>query len=134
MERRSIARPQEERQASAKRVEDLEVFKLAHHLVLSIYEITRSFPREEAFGLVAQLRRAAASIPANLAEGAGRLNRREYRQFVGIAKGSTAEVMYHLLLAKDLGHVQSEEYQKLRDNYTRVGQMLTRLAQALAAS
>jgi four helix bundle protein len=70
----------------------LEVFKLAHELVLKIYELTRTFPREETFGLVTQLRRAAASVPANLAEGAGRLNRAEYRQFVGISKGSTAEV------------------------------------------
>lgn len=84
------------------------------------------------FGLATQLRRAAASVPANLAEGAGRLNRAEYRQFVGIARGSTAEVSYHLLLAKDLGFVSEEKYQELRANCVRVGQMLMRLAQALA--
>ena len=59
-------------------VEDLEVFKLAHALVLKVYEVTRAFPREESFGLVTQLRRAAASVGANLVEGAGRLNRGEY--------------------------------------------------------
>ena len=117
----------------ARRVEDLEVFKLAHALVLRIYEITQQFPRQEMFGMVAQLRRAAASIPANLAEGAGRLNRAEYRQFVGISKGSTSEISYHLLLARDLELLSHAEYQRLRDDYIRVGQMLTRLAQALSS-
>ena len=118
--------------AAARRVEDLEVFKLAHQLVLKIYGITLGLPRQETFGLTAQLRRAAASVPANLAEGAGRLSRREYRQFVGISKGSTAEVSYHLRLAKDLGYLSSNDYSRLCDDYVRVGQMLTRLAQALS--
>jgi four helix bundle protein len=113
-------------------VEDLEVFKLAHELALGVYQTTRRFPKDEAFGLVAQLRRAAVSVPANLAEGAGRLNRGEYRQFVGVAKGSTAEVGYHLLLAKDLGYFAAAQYEPLREGYVRVGQMLTRLAQALS--
>jgi hypothetical protein len=62
---------------AARSVEDLEVFQLAHALVLRIYELTRSFPADERFGLTAQIRRAAASVPANLAERAGRLNRAE---------------------------------------------------------
>jgi four helix bundle protein len=113
-----------------KSVEDLEVFKLAHGLVLRVYEVARSFPRAKTFGLVTQLRRAAASVPATLVEGAGRLNRAEYRQFAGIAKGSAAEASYHLLLARDLGYVAQDEYDRLRGDYDRVGQMLTRLAQA----
>jgi four helix bundle protein len=112
-------------------VEDLEVFKLAHALVLKVYEVTRAFPREESFGLVTQLRRAAASVGANLVEGAGRLNRAEYRQFAGIARGSAAEASYHLLLARDLGYIARDDSDKLRADYNRVGQMLTRLAQAL---
>ena len=115
-----------------KSVEDLEVFKLAHGLVLRVYDVTRSFPRAETFGLVTQLRRAAASVPANLVEGSGRLNRAEYRQFAGIARGSAAEASYHLLLARDLGYVARDEYDKLRADYERVAQMLTRLTQALA--
>jgi four helix bundle protein len=112
-------------------VEDLEVFKLAHALVLQVYAATSTFPREETFGLAAQLRRAAASVGANLVEGAGRLNRAEYRQFVGIARGSAAEVGYHLLLARDLGFIEPDHSDKLRGDYGRVGQMLTRLAQSL---
>ena len=120
-----------ERQRPAS-VEDLEVFKVAHALVLKVYELTRTFPREETFGLVSQLRRAAASVPANLSEGAGRLNRPEYRQFAGIAKGSAAEASYHLLLARDLGYLSSEQCDDLRNDYNRVGQMLTRLTQVLS--
>ena len=112
-------------------VEDLEVSKLAHALVLKVYAATRTFPRHETFGLVTQLRRAAASVGANLVEGAGRLNRAEYRQFVGIARGSAAEASYHLLLAQDLGYIASDDPDKLREDYSRVGQMLTRLAQSL---
>jgi len=122
----------ERRTKETNSVEDLEVFKLAHGLVLRVYEVTRSFPREETFGLVTQLRRAAASVPANLAEGAGRLNRAEYRQFAGIAKGSAAEASYHLFLARDLGYVAPDDYDRLRSDYDRVGQMLTRLTQALS--
>ena len=112
-------------------VEDLEVFQLAHALVLRVYELTRTFPREETFGLVTQLRRAAASVVANLVEGAGRLSRAEYRQFAGIARGSAAEARYHLLLARDLGYIAHDDSRQLREDYSRVGQMLTRLAQAL---
>ncbi len=81
--------------------EDLEVFKRAHSLTLKIYQITKNFPSEEKFGLISQMRRASASICANLMEGSHRLNRKEFRQFVGIAKGSAGELKYHLLLSKD---------------------------------
>lgn len=114
-----------------KSIEELDVFKLAHALTLKVYEVTASFPKEETFGLVSQMRRAASSVGMNLAEGAMRLNSREYRHFVGIARGSTAEVSYQLLLAKDLGYISPEPYGELRSSYDRVGQMLTRLSQSL---
>jgi 23S rRNA-intervening sequence protein len=69
-------------------VEDLDVFKLAHQLALKTYAVTKKFPKEETFSLVDQMRRAAASVGMNLMEGAMRLGSREYRQFVGIARGS----------------------------------------------
>jgi len=83
-------------------VEDLDVFKLAHQLALRTYSVTKEFPREELFSLGNQVRRAAGSICMNLMEGAMRLGSREYRQFVGIARGSADEVCYQLLLARDL--------------------------------
>ena len=112
-------------------VEQLDVFHLAHGLVLQVYELTQSFPREEKFGLVAQMRRAAASIPANLIEGGARQSRAEYRQFVGVARGSTAEIGYHLLLGRDLGYLRQRDYELVRRDYDRVARMLTRLSQAL---
>jgi four helix bundle protein len=114
-----------------KSVEELDVFKLAHELALKIYRITVAFPREESFALVSQMRRAASSVGMNLVEGSMRLNSREFRQFVGIARGSAAEVNYQLLLAKDLGYISKKVYDELRSGYERVGQMLTRLGQSL---
>jgi len=114
-----------------KSVEQLDVFKLAHELTLRVYKVTFGFPREETFALASQMRRAASSIGMNLVEGSMRLNKREYRQFVGIARGSGAEVSYQLLLARDLGYISKEDYDELRSGYDRVGKMLTRLAQSL---
>jgi four helix bundle protein len=72
-------------------------------LVVLIYRITRSFPREEVFGLTSQLRRCAVSIPSNIAEGHGRLNTREFKQFLGIARGSNCELQTQLEIARKLG-------------------------------
>jgi len=112
-------------------VEDLDVFKLAHRLALKIYSVTKTFPKEEMYSLVDQMRRAAASVGMNLVEGAQRLSSREYRQFVGIARGSAGEVCYQLLLAKDLQYISEEVYRELRTGYDRVVQMLSKLSQTL---
>lgn len=114
-----------------KSVEELDVFKLAHELTLKVYRITAEFPREESFGVVSQMRRAATSVGMNLVEGSMRLSSGEFRQFVGIARGSAAEVGYQLLLARDLGYIPTQLYEELRADYDRVGQMLTRLGQSL---
>ena len=113
------------------KVEDLDVFKLSHLLALEIFKLTKTFPEEEKFGLISQMRRAAYSIPMNLMEGAHRLSSKEYRQFAGIAKGSAGEMKYQLLLVKDLKYVSEEEYSNLFSKYERVSQMLTKLAKSL---
>jgi four helix bundle protein len=112
-------------------VEDLDVFKLAHQLALKTYSATKTFPREELFSLGDQTRRAAGSVGMNLMEGAMRLGSKEYRQFVGIARGSAGEVCHQLLLARDLTYISNETYQELRTGYDRVIQMLLRLSQSL---
>lgn len=112
-------------------VEDLDVFKLSHQQALKIYAVTKSFPREETYSLVDQMRRAAISVGMNLMEGAMRLGTKEYRQFVGIARGSAGEVCYQLLLARDLKYISDEAYRELRTDYDRVIQMLTRLSETL---
>jgi four helix bundle protein len=114
-----------------KSVKELDVFKVAHEMTLRVYRITTSFPEEEKFNLTAQMRRAAHSVPMNLVEGANRLNSNEYRQFVGIAKGSAAEVDYQLLLARDLNYIDENTYQEIHLSYDRINQMLTGLAKAL---
>ncbi len=114
-----------------KKVEELDVFKLSHSLAIEIFEITKIFPDEERFGLISQMRRAAYSVPMNLMEGAHRLGSKEYRQFVGISKGSTGEIKYQLLLAKDLGYISEGRHFDLHFKYERVSQMLTKLAKSL---
>lgn len=114
-----------------RKVEDLDVFKLSHALALEVFEISKGFPEEEKFGLISQMRRAAYSIPMNLMEGAHRLGSKEYRQFVGIAKGSAGEIKYQLLLIKDLRYISEDRYSNLKEKYERVSQMLTKLAKSL---
>jgi four helix bundle protein len=114
-----------------RKVEDLDVFKLSHSLAIEILGLTKTFPEEEKFGLISQMRRAAYSIPMNLMEGAHRLSSKEYRQFVGIAKGSAGEMKYQLLLVKDLNYISEEQYSNLTPKYERVSQMLTKLAKSL---
>lgn len=84
---------------------NLEAWKSSMALVKSIYEATRTFPREEIYGLTAQMRRAAVSIPSNLAEGAARTGAKEFAQFLSIAKGSLSELETQLLISAELGYL-----------------------------
>jgi four helix bundle protein len=102
----------------------LQAWQLGHKIVCEVYRETVAFPKTEAYGLTAQLRRAAASIPANIAEGSGRRGDVEFGRFVRIALGSAAELEYHLLLAHDIGLLGSEEYQRLRSQVLRLEGML----------
>jgi four helix bundle protein len=110
---------------------DMDVFKIAHALTLRIYKKTHAFPKFELYSLVSQMRRAASSIPMNIAEGAARNTKPEYRRFVSIAKGSVGEVSYQIILSRDLGYLNSKDSDDLLDGYNRVGMMLTRLVQSL---
>ena len=114
-----------------KSVEELDVFKLSHEMALAIYKLTKNFPEEEKFGLTSQMRRAAYSVPMNVVEGTNRLNSKEYRQFVGIAKGSGGEVTYQLLLARGLKYIDEKTYNAYRSSYDRIAQMLTGLVKSL---
>ena len=109
----------------------LKVWEKAHRLVLEIYRTTHQFPAEERFGLTAQLRRAAASVPSNIAEGCGRGGERELSRFVTIAAGSASEVEYQLLLARDLWYLGNEQYQELDKHINEVKRMLNAFIQRL---
>ncbi len=110
---------------------DLLVWEKAHNLTLAIYKSTRNFPADERFGLTTQMRRASASIPANLAEGCGRSSDGEMGRFIQIAMGSGAELSYHLLLARDLGLLEAKPYVALDGELNEVMRMMSSLAQKL---
>jgi four helix bundle protein len=112
---------------------DLEVWKVSHSAVLRVYELTKSFPAEERYRLIDQLCRAAASAPANIAEGKGRNSLKEYLQFLSIARGSVEEVKYFLLLARDLTYLTEQDYTDPSDKYDQIGKMLNGLMTSLAA-
>ena len=105
----------------------LKVWEKSHRLVLAVYNATGTFPREETFGLTAQLRRCCASIPANIAEGCGRSGEAELGRFMLIAMGSASELDYYLLLARDLGYLGARDYQELSQATGEVKRMLSTL-------
>ena len=94
---------------SAKTFKDLIVWQKAHGFVLSVYRITLEFPKEETYGLTSQFRRAAVSIPANIAEGFRRKGRPDKYRFMNIAQGSLEECRYYLILAGDLGYIEEDD-------------------------
>jgi four helix bundle protein len=114
-----------------KSVEDLDVFKLSHEITLEIYNLTNDFPEHEKYGLISQVRRSSMSIPMNLMEGSHRLNKKEYRQFVGIARGSVGELKYQLMLSRDLKYLKEDTYKHLREKAESISKMLTKLAASL---
>ena len=97
----------------AKTFQDLIVWQKAHQFVLAVYRLTDNFPRQEIYGLTSQLRRAAVSIPANIAEGFKKQGRADKARFMNIAQGSIEECRYYLILAKDLGYGDSNSLMSL---------------------
>jgi four helix bundle protein len=87
---------------------DLQVWQRAMELTVTVYKLTQGFPREEVFGLSGQLRRAAVSVPSNIAEGQGRLGTREFIQFLGVARGSLCEIQTQIEIARKLGFGNSD--------------------------
>ena len=105
----------------------LIVWQKAHELTLDIYELTRTFPKEELFGLTSQIRRSSASTAANIAEGCGRDSNPDFRRFIQMAFGSLNETDYHLLLARDLEHLSEMDYSGLQDRILEIKRMLSSL-------
>jgi len=108
---------------------ELRVWSKAHELTVLVYKLTRAFPRDEVYGLTSQVRRSAASVGANIAEGCGRHSDGEMTLFLQIARGSASETEYHLLLAKDLGFLQETDFQVAEQAVVVVQRMLTALVQ-----
>lgn len=98
---------------SVKSFTDLRTWQEAHSLTLEIYRLTALFPKTETYGLVSQLRRAVSSIPTNIAEGMGRASTKDFIRFLMHSRGSSQEVLYQILLAKDLGYIQEDVHATL---------------------
>ncbi len=114
-----------------KSFKDLNVWKTAHQLVLSVYKKTKNFPNEEKYGLISQIRRAAASVPTNIVAGKARSSRKEYLHFLHISRGSLEEVKYLILLSHDIGYLDSESYNSFQDQLNEVGRLLNALIKSL---
>src|SRR5438552_8207774 len=119
MLRRTVMRPHEK----------LDVWRKSIDFVVALYKATEAFPKDEKFGLTSQLRRAAVSIPANIAEGAARKSNKEFAHFLSNSQGSASEVETELLIARRLNYLQEASYRPLRSSLDEIGRMLTGLAQ-----
>jgi len=111
---------------------DLIVWNKSMSLVLDVYRNTNAFPKVETYGLVSQLRRAAVSIPSNIAEGQARISTAEFKQSLGHARGSLMEVETYILLAQELGYLERDQSEKLLAGTTEVGKILNGLLNSLA--
>ena len=112
---------------------DLEVWQKAIDLVVLVYDVTQTFPPDERFGLTNQVRRAAVSIPANIAEGQGRKHTAEFSHFLAIARGSLLETETHFAIALRLTYVTPEQFQSISAMTQATGRLLNGLIRALAA-
>jgi len=116
------------------RFTELAVWKRSHSLVKAVYQLSTGFPSDERFGLTSQLRRAAASVPTNIAEGSKRASSRDYAHFLNIAEGSLAETQYLLLLATDLGFLETTSSIRLQAESDEIARMLFSLRQKVLAA
>ena len=108
--------------------QDLLVWKKAHQLVLSIYKATKTFPREELYGIISQIRRSAVSVPSNIAEGFRKRTKADKANFVAIAHGSLEETRYYMILSQDLGFCDTESIMMLIEE---VNKLLTLYARSI---
>ena len=112
----------------------LDIWLKSHSLVLEIYKISNEFPRKETFGLISQIRRAAVSIPANIAEGAGRNTNTDFARFLNYSFGSLCEVEYYIILGNELNYISKEEFQVLSDNIESLKKMIATFMKIIAKS
>jgi four helix bundle protein len=110
---------------------DLIAWQKAMDLVVGTYKVSRDIPKEELYGLTSQMRRAAVSVPANIAEGQGRRLRGEFIHFLGNARGSLSELETHLEIALRLGYIEQKQYQPVQDQIQEVGRILNGLLRSI---
>lgn len=113
------------------RFSDLTVWQKAHDLTLATYKLTEKFPRSEQFGIVSQVRRSAASISANIAEGFGWRTTKELLRCLQISRGELKETRYFLILSRDLHHISPAEFENMNSRCDSVGQLINALGRSL---
>ncbi|MGA7398773.1 MAG: four helix bundle protein [Candidatus Sulfotelmatobacter sp.] len=113
---------------------DLKVWRKGMELVTEIYRATRLFPRDEVYGLTSQLRRAAVSVPSNIAEGQARFSQKEFHRFLGHARGSLVEIETQIMIAGNLGYLSLQQGKALLDKTAEVGRMLNGLIASTRAA
>ena len=118
--------------AQARNFRDLEIWKLGKDVAVKVYRATKNFPKEELYGLVSQMRRAAVSIPSNIAEGFARLHNKEYRQFLYVALGSCAELETQIELSVDLGYLEATDSADFLEKLDHEARMVRNLIKRLA--
>ena len=109
----------------------LKVWQKSHQFALAVYKTTKNFPREELYGLTSQIRRSSMSIPTNIAEGTGRFTDKDFARFLQISMGSASEAEYQLLLARDLGFMNDEQYNALQSQIVEVKKMIASFLRTL---
>ncbi len=114
--------------------ERLDAWSRSHELVLLVYRVTQSWPKNELYGLISQTRRSAFSIPVNIAEGVAKKGSREFRRFLDIALGSFSELTYCLRLANDLGYICGTDATSIEELRSSVGKLLWRLYESISRS
>ena len=112
----------------------LIVWQKSHRLAITVYAVTKTFPKEELYGLVSQIRRCAVSIPSNISEGCGRHSDNELARFMVIASGSASELEYQLLLCNELNLISDSTYELLSSDLTQIHKMLNSFIQKLKAN
>lgn len=112
---------------------NLSVWEKSHNLTLAIYKTTATFPKEELYGLTSQMRRSASSVPSNIAEGCGRSTQLQLAHFLNIASGSSSELEYQILLAKDLRFISEQIFKEQTSQVIEIKRMLTSLHQKVLA-
>jgi four helix bundle protein len=115
----------------SKNFTELIVWQKAHQFVLKIYQVSKNFPREELYGLTSQMRRAAISVPANIAEGYKKKGKQDKLKFLNIAHGSLEESHYYLILARDLSYAETDDLIELKEE---IGKLLNAYSKAILSS
>ena len=110
---------------------DLEIWKKAIEMVTKIYMLTRSFPKEELYGLTYQIRRSAVSVPSNIAEGAGRDSSKEFLHFICFATGSLSELETQIIIAHNLGYLNNDQKQDIDIIFSHLFKLLSGLTQSI---